>query len=154
LETGLTRKRPTARPRVHVLCPRSQPPPAKFEHVRPLRARTLHLLDCVPHECVQCKLDDLCTGLQLMREAFSLDEPALVHGVSRGVSRGCSPTVVQTEETKVEEVAAHEGALEIAKLVGEPSFDGCTPICASHHDSKPFHVTCDARDEAQLQRRR
>ena len=102
-----------------------------------MHARLLHMFSNLKTQGHWCKMDNLLNSVKLAREAYSLWDRFLIHGVIRKSMWGVPSCVLQGELTGKRE-NADWGTVKAAVLEGDSK--SCQLIITSCYDQKPFYM--------------
>ena len=103
----------------------------------PMHARLLHMFSNFPDTGHRVKLDNLFVSVNLARQAYSLPQKVLIHGVIRKSQRGVPPCVYQ-EEVQGKKADEVRGTMKAAVLKGDSKSSDL--VVTSCYDQKPFYM--------------
>eukprot|EP00956_Cyclotella_meneghiniana_P025071 scaffold51490_cov40-Cyclotella_meneghiniana.AAC.2 len=103
----------------------------------PMHGRLMHMFECFRDVGHRVKMDNLFVSVNLAREAYSLKQKVLTHGVIRKSGRGVpSQVFIEPLTGKAEERA--RGTLKAAVLTGDSKSSDLVVACC--YDQKPFYM--------------
>ena len=102
-----------------------------------MHARLLHMFSNFPDTGHRVKLDNLFVSVNLARQAYSLPQKVLIHGVIRKNQQGVPPCVYQ-EEVQGKKADEVRGTMKAAVLKGDSKSSDL--VVTSCYDQKPFYM--------------